>query len=77
MSSVNFSPDDTKIVSGSDDKNIIIWDTTTGSIEQTLTGHTDYVRSVNFSPDGTKIVSERKRRKRTDYMLHKKATTSG
>lgn len=57
VNSVNFSPDGSKIVSGSQDKSVKIWNTTTGTLLLTLTGHTDAVRSVNFSPDGTKIVS--------------------
>ena len=57
--SVAFSPDGTKIVSGSDDKTVRVWDAATGQPvhEEPLTGHTDYVTSVAFSPDGTKIVS--------------------
>ncbi|KAG5222565.1 POC1 centriolar protein [Salix suchowensis] len=53
-----FSPDGTKIVSGSDDKTIRIWDAATGQqVGDALTGHEDRVLSVAFSPDGTKIVS--------------------
>ncbi|KAE9390281.1 WD40 repeat-like protein, partial [Gymnopus androsaceus JB14] len=56
--SVAFSPDGTRIVSGSDDKTIRIWDAANGvQIGEPLEGHEYSVRSVAFSPDGTKIVS--------------------
>ena len=52
-----FSPDGKRIVSGSDDKTLKVWDATTGQETLTLKGHTDGVRSVAFSPDGKRIVS--------------------
>ena len=56
--SVAFSPDGKRIVSGSDDKTVQVWDADTGQpIGQPLTGHTDAVSSVAFSPDGKRIVS--------------------
>ena len=55
--SVSFSPDGTKIVSGSDDKSIRVWDATSGTQIHQLDGHSSGVTSVSFSPDGTKIVS--------------------
>ncbi|KAG1843729.1 WD40-repeat-containing domain protein, partial [Suillus tomentosus] len=56
--SVSFSPDGTRIVSGSDDKTIQLWDAGTGQpVGEPLKGHTDWVRSVSFSPDGTRIIS--------------------
>jgi WD40 repeat protein len=55
--SVAFSPDGSKIVSGSYDKTIRLWDIQSGSELAVLKGHEDYVRSVAFSPDGSKIVS--------------------
>jgi WD40 repeat protein len=56
--SVASSPDGKRIVSGSNDKTIRIWDATTGQpIGKPLTGHTDIVYSVGYSPDGNHIVS--------------------
>jgi predicted NACHT family NTPase len=55
---VAFSPDGTRIVSGSVDETIRIWDAKIAEeVFEPLKGHTRYVRSVAFSPDGTHIVS--------------------
>ena len=48
--SVAYSPDGTKIISGSRDNTIKIWDANTGDCLQTLEGHSDWVRSVAYSP---------------------------
>jgi WD40 repeat protein len=56
--SVAFSPDGTRIISGSLDKTIRIWDVKTGEeVIEPLKGHTDSVLSVAFSPDGTRVIS--------------------
>jgi len=55
--SVAFSPDGRRIVSGSTDKTLKVWDAESGQETLTLKGHTDYVTSVAFSPDGRRIVS--------------------
>ncbi|MEE0961888.1 MAG: hypothetical protein U0L54_05005, partial [Bacteroidales bacterium] len=52
-----YSPDGTKIISGSNDKTIKIWDANTGECLKTLEGHSQPVYSVSYSPDGTKIIS--------------------
>ena len=56
--SVAFSPDGQRIVSGSADNTVRLWDADTGQpIGDPLTGHTDAVESVAFGPDGKRIVS--------------------
>ena len=59
VSSVAFSPDGTRIVSGGgDDSPLRLWDAKTGQpIGEPLRGHEGGVSSVAFSPDGTRIVS--------------------
>jgi predicted NACHT family NTPase len=52
-----FSPDGLKIVTASEDKTAIIWDSITGKSIATLIGHNDVVRSASFSPDGLRIVT--------------------
>ena len=53
----SFSPDGARIVSGSRDKTLKIWDAQTGQEIYTLIGHTDVVETCSFSPDGSRIVS--------------------
>ena len=56
--SIAFSPDGSKIISGSSDKTIQVWDASTGvEMLPPLRGHDDSIHSVAFSPDGSKIIS--------------------
>ncbi|CCA76411.1 related to WD40-repeat protein (notchless protein) [Serendipita indica DSM 11827] len=58
VTAIAFSPDGSRIVSGSDDKTIRLWDAETGqSLGEPFRGHTNSVTAVAFSPDGSRIVS--------------------
>ena len=55
---VAFSPDGSKIISGSCDETIRVWDASTGiEMLPPLRGHEDSISSVALSPDGSKIIS--------------------
>lgn len=60
VNSVAFSPDGKRLVSGSGDKTVKVWDATTGQEVMTLTGHTGGIYKVSFNHDGTRIVSASK-----------------
>jgi WD40 repeat protein len=53
--SVAWTPDGTKIASGSNDKTIKVWNAQTGQCVSTLTGHSHIVTSVAWNNDGTKL----------------------
>jgi WD40 repeat protein len=54
--SASFSPDGSRVVTGSWDGTARVWDAKTGAEVLTLKGH-NYVNSASFSPDGSRIVT--------------------
>ena len=55
--SVAFSPDGTRVLSGSGDKTLKLWEAASGQLVRTFEGHSGWVYSVAFSPDGTRVLS--------------------
>ena len=56
INSVSFSPEGSRIVTGSEDNMAIIWDVKFRT-QKPLIGHTGGINSVSFSPDGMKILT--------------------
>ena len=52
-----FSPDETQIATASYDRNIMLWDASTGEKLRELKGHNGAVFDLAFSPDGKVLVS--------------------
>src|SRR5258706_3127520 len=62
VASVSYSPNGTRVITGSYDNTIRIWDAESGAVIcEPLTGHTGSVSSVAYSPDGRHIISESER----------------
>src|SRR5688500_2755691 len=59
FSSVAFSPDGARVLSGSSDQTAKLWDAATGQLIRTFTGHVDldWVGPVAFSPDGARVLA--------------------
>jgi len=55
--SVAFSPDGTKVLTGSKDNTARLWDVVSGTKIRTFSGHGGDVMSVAYSPDGTKVLT--------------------
>ena len=57
FTAVAFSPDGTRVVTGSENNTLSVWDAVSGTEEITIQGHEDTITSVAFSPDGNRVVS--------------------
>ena len=55
--SLRYLPDGSRVVSGSDDKTLKVWDVATGKCVATLEGHSGDVYGVAVFPDGRRVVS--------------------
>jgi WD40 repeat protein len=55
--SVAFSSDGARVLSGSLDNTMKLWDAATGALIRTFKGHSNRVSAVAFSPDGTRTLS--------------------
>jgi len=51
-----WSPDDSRVLTGHGN-NIYIWDAENGAPLDTLSGHSEYIRTLDWSPNGSKILS--------------------
>jgi hypothetical protein len=54
---ISITPDSKWAISGSDDKNCILWELTTGEALRTLKGHLASVNAVSITPDGRLAIS--------------------
>ncbi len=57
VTSVAFSPDGNFAATGSSDKTVKLWETSTGKEIRSYLGHTHEVRFLTFNPDGTLLAS--------------------
>jgi WD40 repeat protein len=57
LSSVQFSPDDQKIASASEDGTVMLWSAQSGKQLLTFRGHKGRVRCAVWSPDGVLVAS--------------------
>ena len=57
VTALAFSPDGKTLVTGSDDKTLLIWNTSSWECSKPLTGHTNSVNSISFLSSGSRFYS--------------------
>ncbi len=57
VTALAYSPDGKTLITGSEDKTILIWNTSTWECSKPLTGHTNAVNSISFLSSGTRFYS--------------------
>ena len=57
VEAVAFSPDGTRVLTGSTDGTAWLWDGATSKLVATLAGHTSYLHAAAFSPDGARVLT--------------------
>src|SRR5262249_7576478 len=57
VTAVAYSPDGSRVTSGSQDGTLTVWDARTGQCLLTLEGNKGSVASVAYSPDGSRLAS--------------------
>ena len=57
ITSVQWSPDGSRIVSANDDGYLEIWDAISGGLLQEFQGHAGTVNTISWSPDSTRFAS--------------------
>jgi WD40 repeat protein/energy-coupling factor transporter ATP-binding protein EcfA2 len=57
VTSVAFSPDGARVITGSYDNTARIWDARSGIPLALLSGHSDHVSAASYSPDGSRIIT--------------------
>ena len=57
VNAVGVTADGKRVISGSDDNTLKVWDLTTGKEQFTLKGHSDWVNAVAVTADGKRAIS--------------------
>ncbi len=57
VNAVAFSLDGRQVLSGSDDNQLILWDSTSGQVVRRFDGHSGSITAATFSADGTRVLS--------------------